>query len=180
MPELSTKRLVLREFVSGDVDGVHNYAADPQVCRYMDWGPNTLAQTEAFVREVVTASSSSTQDSFTWAVTADDVVVGACSVSVTSAAHRRAEMGYVLARAHWGQGYASEAAAVVLEFAHRELKALRVEATCRPENVASQRVLRRIGMQREALLRSHVLIRGQRADSFLFASIDPELAGVSP
>lgn len=171
---------MLREFVSGDVDGVHNYAADPQVCRYMDWGPNTLAQTEAFVREVVTASSSSTQDSFTWAVTADDVVVGACSVSVTSAAHRRAEMGYVLARAHWGQGYASEAAAVVLEFAHRELKALRVEATCRPENVASQRVLRRIGMQREALLRSHVLIRGQRADSFLFASIDPELAGVSP
>lgn len=81
-------------------------------------------------------------------------------------------MGYVLARKHWGQGYASDAAAAVLGFAREELGLDRVEATCRPGNVASQRVLRRIGMQQEGMLRSHLLIRGRREDSLLFAKVD--------
>lgn len=93
-------------------------------------------------------------------------------LSTTSAEHQRGEMGYVLARKHWGQGYASEAAAAVLGFAREELGLDRVEATCRPGNVASQRVLRRIGMQQEGLLRSHLLIRGRREDSLLFAKVD--------
>ncbi len=60
----------------------------------------------------------------------------------------------------------------MLRFAREDLGLERVEATCRPGNVASQRVLRRIGMQQEGLLRSHVLIRGHREDSLLFAAVD--------
>jgi ribosomal-protein-alanine N-acetyltransferase len=73
--------------------------------------------------------------------------VGACSVTVTSHEHRREVMGNVLARAHWGRGDATEAAAEVLRFAHEDLGLERVEATCRSGNVASQRVLAKIGMQ---------------------------------
>lgn len=67
MLHLSTKRLRLRPFLPGDVAGVHSYAADAEVCRYMDWGPNTLAQTRAFVQDMVAAASSAEQASFTWA-----------------------------------------------------------------------------------------------------------------
>lgn len=169
MATLGTRRLRLRDFESDDVEGVHQYAADPEVCRYMEWGPNTLAQTQAFVRDEIAATGSSDRDSFTWAITLNGAVVGACSVTVTSRAHRRGEMGYVLARAHWGRGYASEAAAAVLDFARGELGLERVEATCRTENIASQRVLMKIGMQPEGVLRSHVVIRGKREDSLLFA-----------
>jgi ribosomal-protein-alanine N-acetyltransferase len=109
--------------------------------------------------------------SMTWAVTRDGEVVGACSVAVTSDEHRRGEMGYVLNRAHWGRGLASEAARAVLRVAHEDLRLVRVEATCRPENHASRRVLVKIGMQQEGLLRSHVVVRGERRDSLLFASV---------
>lgn len=67
MFRLATQRLRLRPFLPGDVAGVHSYAADAEVCRYMDWGPNTLAQTRAFVQDMVAAASSAEQASFTWA-----------------------------------------------------------------------------------------------------------------
>lgn len=172
MLELTTERLLLRDFSAGDLQSVHAYASDPQVCRYTDWGPNTLAQTQEFIDEVVTASLVEQRGSFTWAVTGVDGLLGAISVTVTSEQHRRGVMGYVLARAHWGRGYATEAAAAVLRFACEELGLERVEATCRPGNVASQRVLMKIGMQQEGLLRSHMLIRGQREDSLLFAAVN--------
>lgn len=172
MPELTTERLLLRGFTADDVPGVHAYAADAEVCRYVDWGPNTLAQTQAFVDEMVAATLSQQRQSFTWAVTAGGAVLGAYSVTVTSAEHRRGVIGYVLARANWGQGYASEAGVAVLRFAREGLGLERVEATCRPGNVASQRVLRKIGMQQEGLLRSHMLIRGRREDTLLFAAVN--------
>ncbi|TDS86323.1 GNAT family N-acetyltransferase [Nesterenkonia aurantiaca] len=172
MPDLTTDRLLLRDFISADVPGVHAYAADAEVCRYMDWGPNTLEQTRVFIEDTMAAASRSARESFTWAVTAGGEVLGACSVTITSAEHHRGELGYVLARRFWGQGYATEAADAVLGFAHEELGLQRVEATCRPGNIASQRVLRRIGMQQEALLRSHMLIRGRREDSLLFVRVD--------
>ena len=172
MLKLVTERLVLRGFTPDDVKAVHAYAGDPEVCRYTDWGPSTPAQSQAFIDEMLAASAVERPDSLTWAVTAAGEVVGACSVTVTSREHRRGVMGYVLARAHWGRGYATEAAAAVLGFARGHLALARVEATCRPGNVASQRVLAKIGMEQEGLLRSHMLIRGRREGSLLFAAVD--------
>lgn len=174
MRELVTERLRLRAFDPDDVEAVHAYAGDPEVCRFTDWGPNTPAQSQAFIDDALAASAAGRPDALTWAVTTAGAgnLVGACSVAVSSREHRRGVMGYVLARAHWGHGYATEAAAAVLRFAREDLALERVEATCRPGNVASQRVLRRIGMQQEGLLRSHVLIRGHREDSLLFAAVD--------
>ncbi|WP_432564961.1 GNAT family N-acetyltransferase [Kineococcus sp. SYSU DK003] len=171
MPELTTERLLLREFTTDDFEAVHAYAADPEVCRHVSWGPNTVEQTREFLEEMVAASSRDARDSWTWAVTDAGAVLGACSVTVTSREHRRGEMGYVLARSAWGRGYATEAAAAVLAFAWTALGLERVEATCRPGNTASAAVLRRVGMQQEGLLRSHLVIRGRREDSLLFAAV---------
>jgi RimJ/RimL family protein N-acetyltransferase len=156
---------------------VHAYAADPEVCRHMEWGPNTPQQTSEFVDEMVMAASEPDRPSITWAVTVGGALVGACMISVTSARHGRGEIGYVLAREHWGRGYATEAASAVLAFAWDVLGLHRVEATCRPRNIGSQRVLRKLGMQQEAVLRSHVLIRGRREDSLLFAVVAGDAAG---
>lgn len=171
MRTLTTDRLLLRDFTTGDVDAVHAYAADPEVCRYMEWGPNSREQTGEFVDEMVAAAARPDRTSLTWAVTVGGVLVGACMLAVTSAQHRRGEVGYVLAREHWGKGYATEAAAAVLAFARDELGLERVEATCRPGNVASQRVLAKLGMRQEGVLRFHMLIRGRREDSLLFAVV---------
>jgi ribosomal-protein-alanine N-acetyltransferase len=166
-----TERLVLRDLTADDLEAVHAYASDPEVCRYMTWGPNTVEQTRDFIAEMVASAEDDRRQSFTWAITAGGAVLGACSVAVTSVEHRRGELGYVVARSAWGQGYATEAALAVLRFAHEQLRLERVEATCRPENNASRRVLSKIGLRQEGLLRSHMIIRGRREDSLLFASI---------
>ncbi len=82
---------------------------------------------------------------------------------------RRAEIGYALAHAEWGRGYAPEAAREVLRCAFDTLSFNRVEAYCVPENVASIRVLEKIGMWREGVLREYVAIGGQLRDRAVYA-----------
>ncbi|WP_158375342.1 GNAT family N-acetyltransferase [Cellulosimicrobium cellulans] len=171
MVALFTRRLHLRPLVISDLQSVQAYAEDPEVCRHVAWGPWTPEQTRGFVDQVVAEWASAHQASYTFAVTTGEVMVGSCAITVTSREHRRAELGYVLARSHWARGYASEAAGAVLRFGLDNLGLGRVEATCRPANVASQNVLRKIGMAQEGRMRSHVVIRGQSEDSLLFAAI---------
>ncbi|MGW5365317.1 GNAT family N-acetyltransferase [Actinopolymorpha pittospori] len=172
MIEISTERLVLRDFRTTDEQAVHEFASDPAVCRHTDWGPNSPDDTRLFIREAVDEAASPNRDSFTLAMSMNPsgVVVGSCSVWVESASHRRAGLGFVVAPAHQGRGYASEAGKALLDFAFEVMGVQRVEATCRPGNLASARVLTKLGMRREGLLRSHLLIRGRQEDSVLFAS----------
>lgn len=174
MRELVTARLRLRAFTADDVDAVHAYASDPEVCRHVQWGPNSPHETQEFIDENVAAGPGSDErGNWTWAVTLDGDVLGTCSLWVSNREHARGELGYVLHREHWGRGITTEAAAAVLEFGLTTVGLARVEATCRPENTGSRRVLEKIGMQQEGHLRSHLVVRGERRDSLLFAVVRP-------
>jgi [ribosomal protein S5]-alanine N-acetyltransferase len=98
-------------------------------------------------------------------------LVGAVHLGETSRAHRRGEMGNVLAQAHWGKGYATEAGAAMLRYGFDEVGFHRITATCDPDNVASARVLEKIGMRYEGQLRQHLLIRGRWRDRLAFAAV---------
>ena len=87
---------------------------------------------------------------------------------------RRGEIGYLLDLRYWGRGYATEAARAVLDFGFRELDLHRVYATCRPANVASIRVMEKLGMRREAHFRQHRWMKGAWQDSYLYAILDHE------
>ncbi|WP_116076569.1 GNAT family N-acetyltransferase [Asanoa ferruginea] len=173
--ELVTSRLLLRELTSPDRDAVHGYASDTDVTRFMDWGPNSAADTAAFLADVLREAAAVPRLAYTLAIVvrASGELVGAVHLAVTSGAHRRGEMGYVLAAAEWGKGYATEAAAAILRFGFDEVGLHKVVATCDPDNVASARVLRKIGMRREGHLRDHLLIRGQWRDRLTFAALAP-------
>ncbi len=75
-----------------------------------------------------------------------------------------ANLGYAIAREHWGKGFATEAAQAVVAYGFRTFKLAKIFARADPRNVGSVRVLEKVGMQREGLLRSHVVRRGERAD----------------
>ncbi|NJC82695.1 GNAT family N-acetyltransferase [Planosporangium mesophilum] len=171
--ELVTSRLLLREFSESDLDAVHAYAADPEVTRFMDWGPNSPEDTAAFLAEVRQDRQAAPRSAYTLAVVvhATGDLVGAIHLEETSRAHRRGEMGYVLAQPHWRRGYATEAAAAILRFGFDEVGLRKITATCDPDNVASARVLEKIGMQYEGHLRQHLLIRGQWRDRLAFAAL---------
>jgi [ribosomal protein S5]-alanine N-acetyltransferase len=166
---LATDRLVLRPFRADDFAAVHAYASDPEVVRFMDWGPNRVEDTRFYLDRMLARRE--TQHTFAVERVADGTVIGAAELQVVSGEHRRADMGYVLGRAAWGQGYATEAAAAILRYGFDHVDLHKISATCDPDNVASARILEKIGMRREGLLQEHLLIRGQWRDRLLWAAV---------
>ncbi|MFI7703203.1 GNAT family N-acetyltransferase [Nonomuraea sp. NPDC049480] len=171
--ELTTPRLLLREFRTSDHAAVHAFAGDPEVTRYTDWGPNSLHDTTTFLTEVARDARDLHRCRITLAVVEreHDMLIGSIELRTTSASHQRGEMGYVVHHHWWGRGYASEAARALLRWGHHELGLHKISATCDPDNAASARVLTKIGMRREGHLREHLYVRGQWRDRLLYAAL---------
>jgi ribosomal-protein-alanine N-acetyltransferase len=173
---LDSPRIVLREIGLADAEAIQTYAANPDVVQHMVWGPNTPQQTHDFCAERATHHKHPKRTIYELAITVkpSSIAVGAIGLRVKSVENREADLGYVLHPAYWGKGYATEAAARLLEFGFEELELHRIYATAAPENSASLRVLARLGMTMEGRLRQNLLIRGGYRDSVLLAILRDE------
>jgi len=162
-------RLLLRPFGSGDVPAVLAYASDPEVTRHLEWEAYDDAPTaEAFIRSTLAGGS-------TWiaraiVLCATDQVIGGADLRIVSPRDRRAEIGYGLARAYWGHGYATEAAGLLLRFGFEQLGLVRIQALCSVDNDRSARTLERLGMQREGRLARYRWKKGAPRDHWLYAA----------
>ena len=101
-------------------------------------------------------------------------LIGACTIAVRTDELHQGELWYLMNRRYWGHGHTTEAARAVLEYSFKELELHRVYATCRAANLASIRVLEKLGMRREGHLREHRWMKGRWQDSFLYAILDRE------
>ena len=173
---LQTDRLILRDFVIGDWRAAHVYAADPEVVRYMEWGPNNEATSRAFIERVVALQHTEPRQDFELAVTLrpSGELIGGCGFHISDLQNRTGWLGYILSREHWGQGYATEVARALLRFGFEQFGMHRIWATCDPRNLASAHILEKIGMRREGHLRENKLQRGSWRDSFLYAILEQE------
>jgi [ribosomal protein S5]-alanine N-acetyltransferase len=176
-PEISTARLRLRALRPGDSRAVHAYAFDPDVARFLPWRP---LSTEVFAKGLVDVMTQ--PDFLNWAITEPpgDLAIGMVFLHSYSRQHRKAEIAFNLARSHWRRGLATEAAHAVLGFAFHELVFNRVEALCMPENLASIRVIERLGMRREGTMRRvHHRYDGFH-DMELFALLSSDVPAAPP
>ncbi len=101
-------------------------------------------------------------------------MIGLCGARKKNASATEAEIGYELNPAHWGHGYATEAARCVLNFAFKQLRVHRVWATCIADNQASVRVLEKLGMQPEGRLRENTWMKERWWDTLIYAILYPE------
>lgn len=173
---LTTKHLVLREFNKIDWQAVHEYAADPEVVRYMKFGPNTKKETQDFIQRAIASQQEQPRRHYQFAVVlkAEDRLIGGCGINISNPDHREGWIGYGFNRHFWGQGYATETTRALLAFGFSQLKLHRIFATRDLANIASARVLEKIGMQREGFLREHEWVKGKWRDSFLYAILEHE------
>jgi ribosomal-protein-alanine N-acetyltransferase len=143
---LDTERLTLREFTEQDIDDVQVYASDPLVVKHMIWGPNSIEDTKSFINMAIAMSKEETRQGFELAVVhkGSNKVIGGCGIHITS--HQQGEIGYCFSHHFWGNGFATEAANALLRFGFRELALHRIYATCRPDNIGSAKVLKKVGM----------------------------------
>ena len=136
---------------SSDIEAIYRYASDPDVTRYMDWPRHTnITDAVEFTENALRRWES--KEEFTWRIkikTAEEVI-GAAGCRVDG---HTVELGYVLAKQHWGNGYATEVTKAIMDWAKSENEIFRIWAPCDAENPASARVLEKVGMTREGLLR---------------------------
>lgn len=173
---LTSVRLVLRDFTWDDLEDVHEWGADPEVSRYEAWGPNTIDDTRAFVERVLAATAlrPRTEHTLLTAIRETGRAIGAGVLYLRSEENRAGEIGYILKRNYWGQGFGTEIAQTLLEFGFERFGLHRIYATCDPRNVRSARILRKIGMVHEGRRREDLLIRDGWRDSDLYAILESE------
>jgi ribosomal-protein-alanine N-acetyltransferase len=174
LPEvIDTPRLLLRSWRLGDVDDVFAYARDPEWSRYLRLLPVPYTRDDAerflarqLLLDRVTHAS--------WAVEYDSSVVGGINVRFDFG-NALGELGYSIARVHWNKGICTEAARAVIDAAfltHADLN--RIHARADQRNTASQRVMEKLGMLKEGVLRLSRVERGEAFDEAWFGILRSE------
>ena len=174
---LRSARLVLRPFRADDAPRVQVLVDDPDIARNTLTIPHPYPQGMAAKWIEGHAQSWDERRNAVWAVCLErDEVVGAAGLRFDSA-HRPAELGYWIAREHWGRGIATEAVRALVEHAFDDLGLERLFAAHFPWNPASGRVLEKAGMLREGVLRGHVWKDGRAVDNVLYGLTRSDRAG---
>jgi ribosomal-protein-alanine N-acetyltransferase len=178
LPLLQGERLRLRGYRPEDFEDFYALHADPRVMRYWSFPAWTERnQAQARFRSALEGRDAAVR--LCWAISArdDDRLIGGVTLFAIDRAHARAEIGYALAAAHWGHGYAAEALRLALAHAFGPLGLHRVEADIDPRNAASCRLVERLGFRREGLLRQRWHVAGEVCDSAVYGVLAGELRG---
>ncbi|MCJ8013856.1 GNAT family N-acetyltransferase [Paenibacillus sp. KQZ6P-2] len=171
---MQTERLMIREYQQDDFASVHRYASNPSVTKYTLWGPNTPEETKEHIDSMLAMQQQEPRVGYEFAVTlkASGEMIGGVGLHVSGA---NGEIGYCFHPDYWGRGYAYESACAMLELGFGRLDLHRIYATCRPENTASERVMQKLGMQKEGHLREHLISNiGGFVDSYLYSILVQE------
>lgn len=173
---IETERLVLRDFHPDDWEAVHEYAVDPEVSRYMPWGPNSEDETRDFIDRAMGGREEDPRLHFELAITLAEGgrLIGGGGIRAADENFRSADMGYCLRRDVWGLGFGTESAAALIAYGFERLGVHRIWATCDSENVRSARVLEKSGMRLEGTMRDDTWIREHWRSTHVFAVLESE------
>ncbi len=165
--QLTTTRLLLRPYRLEDVDGVFDYAKDEDWARYLlnvPW-PYTRDDAAKWIAQCLLAEP---EKNARFVVVLDGTPIGGAGMSIDPK-NQVAELGYSLGVAHWGKGYATESARAVLDYGFEERELAVVFARCDVRNPTSVRVMQKLGMRPEGVLRGRIVHRGERVDMHHYA-----------
>ena len=168
-PVLTDGRIRLRGHRPDDFEDFYALHSDPRVMRYWSF-PAWTERTQALPRFQSALEGGDAAVRLCWAIAApdDDRLIGGVTLFAIDPALRRAEIGYALAAAQWGKGYAGAAVSLVLGHAFGALGLRRLEADIDPRNEASCALVERLGFRREGLLRERWHVAGEACDSALY------------
>lgn len=171
--QFHTPRLLLRTPVVEDAATIFTeYATDAEVSRYMTWTPHKSIETvRPFVEGVVERIRTGEEYSWILATPNNDTLLGMISTRVRG---HKADLGYVLAREHWNQGYMTEAITVVTQWLLARPEIFRVWAVCDTENPGSARALEKANFEREGILRRwmmHPTISREPRDCYIYGRV---------
>jgi [ribosomal protein S5]-alanine N-acetyltransferase len=176
-----TQRLIIREYVETDVHHVQRNVGDPAYWNHHATEPPTPERLEALIVWAIQEQKLAPRLNYYLAVTTKDsaTLIGEAVLRIADPQNRQGEIGFGVARSHWRLGYATEMAQALLRIGFGPLGLHRLFAQCAPENAPSIRVMQKLGMAREGILRDIGHARGRWWSSAIYAIIDREYAKIS-
>ena len=170
---IETDRLRLRLPTLNDAEEIFlKYAQDPEVTKYAVWVPhNNIMATREFLRGCIQRLEYGDSFPKVIEIKSNHELIGMIDLRIEK---YRADFGYVIAREYWGNGYATEALKVVVDMALSQESIFRVWAVCDVENVASARVMGKVGLKREGILRRYIVhpnISDEPRDCFCYSIV---------
>jgi ribosomal-protein-alanine N-acetyltransferase len=146
IPVITTNRLSLRPFEMSDVDTLHRILSDGDILQYF---PDPDAPSKTRVKSIIEKQLDHwSEHGFGWWAVEPlnwHEMIGWCGLRYLDETDE-VEVAYLLGRNYWRQGLATEAARASLNFGFDELKLEKIIAVVHPENLASRRVLEKLGM----------------------------------
>jgi [ribosomal protein S5]-alanine N-acetyltransferase len=174
-PTLETPRLLLRKLTIEDAQDIFAYASDPDVSRYVTWETHrTIEDSIKFIQFAMQRYEK--EPIGTWGIVMKETnrLIGTCDYFNWDPKHRRAEIGYVLAKQYWNQGLMTEAIREVIRYGFETMQLNRIEAQCFMENIASERVMQKVGMTFEGILREYAWIKNKFVDLKVYSLLRTE------
>lgn len=159
IPELETERLVLRRMKRTDAADMYEYSKNPEVTRYLLWMPHPsvhyTARYLAYLQDRYAVGKF-----YDWALVDKSTgkMIGTCGFTRFHEEHNSAECGYVLNPDYWGCGIAAEALGAVMNFGFMTLGLHRIECRYMKGNDRSRRVMEKVGMTFEGMMRDAMLV----------------------
>jgi len=168
--ELTTERLNLRPLRLTDADAILAYSSDEEWATFHD-APLNLHWVEQFVARYVLAPWA---DDPRFSIVLDSEVVGGIGLTIDRK-YAHGELAYSLAREHWGKGLVVEAAREVVRWGFEEMELAKIWTRSDALNTQSTRVMEKLGMTLEGVLRAQTVVRGERRDEARYGLLRDEL-----
>ena len=167
---LETQNLILRNYQPADWERVHIYGSSSEFSKFELWGPNSVEDTQKFVTDMVTQASDVDRYKFDLAVCIKEgnLLIGGCGIRRESQSSCIANLGWAINPDFQRRGFATEAAKILLDYGFDNLKLAVIYATCDTRNLASVKVMEKLGMSRVGLLKGDKLQKGFLRDTYRY------------
>ena len=178
--ELQTKRLKLRQLLLTDLDKIHELHSLPETDEFNTMGiPDTIETTKQLVSSWLIIQDEIPRKKYVFCIiNNDNEFIGLIGLNIGRPKYKNAEVWFKIHSKYYNQGYATEAVNRILHFSFADLKLHRIGAGCAVGNLASKRVLEKVGMTQEGLCRKILPIRGQWIDNFEFAILETDFENI--
>jgi ribosomal-protein-alanine N-acetyltransferase len=162
-----------------DANDIFEYASMPEVSEHVTWDYHrNIADSMAFLKLIVQQYEDSKPSPWGIVEKSSGKLIGTGGYHNWIAEHRRAEVGYAISSGFWNRGLMTEALTEMLRFGFEEMGLNRIEALCRTENTASEKVLLKSGMKFEGVLREQMFMKGIYQDLKIFSILKKEFRNI--
>lgn len=165
----SSRIIELREVTMEDSRFIYNYANNPTVTKYTIWNrPKNMEETKRVIQEWIINANKFPRTRYDLAIVYENNIIGTGRISIDNLVEQQGSIGYLVDANYWGKGIATITAKMLVSFGMDYLKLNRINAKCRTQNIASQKILDSAGFSLNGVVKKDLFIKGKFYDAIHF------------